>query len=118
MTEENKLIALCKSAIEEVDLQLARKRRINVTIPHLKAFRIEAEGQDPADENWNDKFYELWTILEITYAVASANEQEWLESKDVDRIDDTLLEMRRMLEDKIARLERTRRGFDEDQSEF
>jgi len=28
MTEENRLIALCKSAIEEIDLQLERKRGI------------------------------------------------------------------------------------------
>lgn len=113
MTGEGKLIALCKSAIEETDLQLERKRGISTTISHLKAFWHEAQEQDPADQAWNNKFFELWEILEITYAVAAANEQEWLDSEDIDRIDDALLEMCRMLQDKIARLERARGKSDD-----
>ena len=117
MTAEDKLAALCRSALEEIDLQLERKRSIDATIANLEAFRFEAQEQDPEDKTWNDKFYELWEILEITYAVASANEQEWFESEDIGRIDDALLEMRRMLEEKIARLERTYGGSEDDGSE-
>ena len=116
MMEEDRLIALCKSAVEEIDLQLERKRGINVTISELKAFRLKAQEQDPADEMWNDKFYELWVALETTYAVASGFEQEWFEANDIDRIDDALLEMRRMLEDKVTRLERAGSRSDEDGS--
>ncbi len=113
MVGKAKLIALCRSAIEEVDLQLERQRGIDRTISNLEAFRFEAQEQDPTDETWNERFYELWQILEITYAVAAASKQEWFGSDDIDRIDDALLEMRRMLQYKIARLERAHGGSDD-----
>ena len=117
MSAETKLIELSKSAIEEIELLLDRKRGIDAAISNLEAFRFEAQEQDPEDETWNNRFSELWEVLEITRAVALANEQKWFEPEDIDRIDDTLLEMRRMLEDKIARLERPGSGSDDDGSE-
>ncbi len=111
---EYDVIALCRSAIEEVDFLLERKRDIGTTISHLEAFMRAAEERDQSDDDWHDKFNELWWVLEETYAVALDNEQDRLDAEDIDRIDDSLLEMRHLLEAKIARLERARSGSGDD----
>ena len=104
MTEENLLLTLSGSAISQIDLLLERKSQLVETIRNLQEFTRTAAEIDPLDSDWNHAFFEAWANLEITYAIAAAEGRAQLSVEEVGFVEDTCLEMRRMLQEKMARL--------------
>ena len=82
--------------LQDLDGLLHGKREIDYVLASLKSYMRSVAEKRPNDQGWNDEIFDLWTTLEITYAVASANDQTYLTAEQIGRVEqacDRLCEM-------------------------
>ena len=58
----------------------------------------------PDAPDWNQELFELWLGLEITYAVAAADGRTSLTPEEMQRVDETCMKVRTMIEQRISEL--------------
>src|SRR5689334_7067700 len=104
MASKSEILGNSRAVLVWLDQLHRHQTSLHTFIQRLKAYRRFMNEACPDAPDWNHDIFELWATLEITYAIAAADDRTSLTPVEMQRVEEACKKVRTMIEQRISEL--------------